>query len=428
MRAVLTNFGSTGSVHPYLALAVELQRHGHQPIMALSPYFKPLAERLGLQFAAVGPDLKELQQNINEAMMDMPESAGEISALFAPLAEALPQMFDDLRAACRDADVLISGPVQPAGRMVHEITSIPFVTVQNVHFSSGGTIAFQQATASIINPFRAQFGLPPLRDPLMDANSSQLVLYAMSRHVRKPLLEWPPHYHMTGYFFLDMEERQPDPALLEFLAAGEPPVVLTFGSMTHDDPGMLTELLLDAVRIAGCRAIIQHGWSGLAQRRLPPNVYAAGFMSHSWLFPRAACVIHHGGSGTTAAVFRAGVPSVFVPHAWEQDIWAELGRELGCAKAVIPYPELTAERLGKTIAATLSDPHTRTAAATLGEKIRSEPGVRLARQLIEELISRIGLYEQARPDTSLETEHGDLRQKVSRRKQHQQKQRARAKV
>jgi sterol 3beta-glucosyltransferase len=100
---------------------------------------------------------------------------------------------------------------------------------------------------SLINPFRAEYGLPPLRHPLThDANSPQLALYAMSRHVFPPPPGWPAHYHMTGYFFLDDESYRPDPALAEFLKEGEPPVVITFGSMTHDDPEAITELLRES--------------------------------------------------------------------------------------------------------------------------------------------------------------------------------------
>jgi sterol 3beta-glucosyltransferase len=429
MRVVLTNFGTTGDVHPYVSLAVELQRHGHQPVLALSPYFESLVSHFGLEFIAVGPDLQQLQNDINQAMIARPEmsdSVDQMHALFAPLASALPSMFVELRDACKAADVLISGPMQPAARMVHELTGLPFVSVQVEHFGGGGTPAFQQATVSLINPFRGQWGLPPLRDPLTtDANSPQLALYAMSRHVSPPPADWPPHYHMTGYFFLDNEGWQPDPALAEFIAAGEPPVVLTFGSMTHGDPRALTELMLEAVHRAGCRAIIQHGWSGLGGRDLPHNLYALGYVAYDWLFPRSACVVHHGGPGTAASVFRAGVPSLFVPHAWDQPIWADLAQGLGCAGPAIPFSRLTAERLAAAIAATLNTPHYHLAAAALGQKIRAEQGVKMARRLIEELVYKVGLHE----DESASAEPSLVRmeeweEKINRRKQYQQRQRS----
>lgn len=423
MRAILTNFGSTGSVYPFISIALEMKRHGHQPVVALSPFFESWVAGFGLDFLPLGPDLRQIQYNINEAMLDMPDSEAAIREMFAPLIPALPRMFEELREMCRDAQVLISGPWQPASRMVHELTDIPFVTVQNSHFGGGGTPPFQRATASLINPVRATYGLPPINNPLTtDANSPQLVLYNMSRFVRPPLPDWPPHYHMPGYMFLDDEGWQPDAALLEFLAAG-PPVVITFGSMTHGDPEALTDLIFEAVQIAGCRAIVQQGWSGLARRSFPANIFAVGFVPHDWLFARASCIVHHGGAGTAASVFRSGVPGVFVPHTFDHPLWSQLAHDLGCAGPPIPFLELTAERLGRAIAATLDAPRIIRTAAELGEKIRGEQGLRKARLLIEDLVYRVGLHEQAREADGADDQAAQ-ESRISRRKLFQQEQRS----
>jgi sterol 3beta-glucosyltransferase len=425
MRAILTNFGSTGSVYPFISIAIEMRRHGHHPIVALSPFFRSWIERFGLDFLPLGPDLRKIQYDINEAMLDLPDSEREIREMFAPLMPSLPQMFEELREMCREADVLISGPWQPASRMVHELTGIPFVTVQNSHFGGGGTPPFQRASASLINPIRAKYGLPPVQNPLTtDANSPQLVLYNMSRYVRPPLPDWPPHYHMPGYMFLDDENWQPDESLEEFLSAGEPPVVITFGSMTHGDPEALTDLIFKAIRIAGCRTVIQQGWSGLAKRTFPENIFAADFLPHDWLFPRASCIVHHGGAGTAASVFRSGVPSVFVPHTFDHPLWAQLAHDLGCTGPVIPFLELNVERLGRAIATTLDSPHINQAAAELGEKIRGEQGIRKARLLIEDLVYRVGLHEEKRDSTSQESELPEKQEeRINRRKHYQERER-----
>jgi len=428
MHAILTNFGSTGSVHPFFALAVELKRNAHHPVLALSPFFAPWAERLGIEFVPIGPDLREIQYDINAAMLKMPDTPEEIRDLFAPLMPSLPQIFSELRDVCRDAEVLISGPWQVASRMIHELTGITFVTVQNSHFGGGGTPAFQQATASLVNPYREQLGLGPVRNPLtIDANSTQLVLYNMSRHVRPPLPDWPPYYHMPGYFVLD-EEWKPDDALVHFLEAGEPPVIFTFGSMTHDDPEALTELILESIERVGCRAMIQHGWTGLGKRKLPPHIQAIGFVSHDWLFPRASCIVHHGGAGTAGAVFRSGKPSVFVPHTFDHPLWAELARDIGCAARPLPYAELSANRLTEAIKITLESPTYYQAAANLGEKVRAELGVVKARRLIEQLVYRVGWSGQEQSTAFRESARAsEAKDKMSRRKQYLQQQRDRRK-
>jgi sterol 3beta-glucosyltransferase len=427
MRAVVTNFGSTGDVQPYLALAVELHRHGHQPVLVFPPNFASLNDRLGLEYISIGPNLQNIQGDIIAALQTNSDSADQMYSLFTPLVTALPEMFRILSEACQSADILISGPMQPASRMIHELTAIPFISVQENHFGGGGSLAFQQASASLINPFRARYGLPPLRSPLtQDANSPQLALYAMSRHVCQPPPDWPEHHYMTGYFFLDGEQGVPDAGLAQFISSGDPPVTFTFGSMTHDDPKRVTAILLEAIRMADCRAVIQKGWSGLGGLPLPPNAYVTEFAPHAWLFPLSACVVHHGGAGTSAAAFRAGVPAVFVPHNFDQPVWGELAYEMGLTVKPIPIQELSAERLANALKTVLTTPAYEQAAGAIREKIRGEHGVKRARELIEELVEKIGLHRGASAGAETDDNQAeDREEKRNRRKQYQQLRRSR---
>ena len=426
MRAIITNFGSAGDLQPYLALITEMSRHGHDVAFAFSPHFEKAIVRHGVEFIPIGPDFEKTQYEIITQSVATPNidyAADHMRAMFTPLTEALPRMFEELSAACRDADVLISGPLQPASPMIHELTGIPFVSIQDAHFFGSGTPEYQQTTAELINPFRERHGLPPMRNPLThDANSPQLALYATSRHVLPPPSDWPAHHHMVGYFFFEDAAWRPEPQLVDFIAGGEPPVVFTFSSMTHTDPEAVTELLLEAIRRIGRRAIIQHGWSGLAHRTMPPNVLATGFAPHSWLFERATCVVHHGGAGTGAAAFRAGVPSVYVPHVADQPLWAQLAYEMHLTVRPLPINELTAAGLAQAVSVVLNTPSYKQVAAELRDKIRAEPGVKKARLLIEDLVSRIGLDTQRLP---LETEMDATEDRLNRRKKYQQQQRSR---
>jgi UDP:flavonoid glycosyltransferase YjiC (YdhE family) len=229
-------------------------------------------------------------------------------------------------------------------------------------------------------------GLPPVADPLgADATSNRLALYALSAHVFRRPRRWPAHHHLTGFLFLD-EDTRIDPALERFVAAGEPPVVITFGSMVHADADQTTALLVDAVLRSGRRAVLQRGWSGLGRGALPDVIHSTDFVPHGWLFPRASCVVHAGGAGTTAATLRAGIPTVVVPHWLDQPIWAELARELGCAGAVLPVRALEAEALARAISDTLGSQRCADKARELSAKIAAEDGTAVACTLLEELV------------------------------------------
>ena len=107
---------------------------------------------------------------------------------------------------------------------------------------------------------------------------------------------------MTGYWFLDGEDAWTPPQdLVEFMDAGEPPVYIGFGSMAGRSPEELSRLIVEALARCGRRGVLLTGWGGLHAGQAPDNVFVAESIPHSWLFPRTAAVVHHGGAGTTAS-------------------------------------------------------------------------------------------------------------------------------
>jgi sterol 3beta-glucosyltransferase len=421
MRTVLTNVGSVGDIRPMLALGVELRRYGHEPIMALAPNFAPAAQQLQLAFVPIGPDIRQLQRELLIAGVESGDSIERAVPLYAQLAGFLPQMYEQLLDVCATADLLIGGGLQPAARMVYEMTNIPFVSVQLAHFGGAGVAAFQELMAANVNPFRARLGLAPLTNVIYsDANSPQLALYAISRHVLLRPAGWPPHYHMTGYFFLDDEDWRPDSELVDFLGAGEPPVVVTFSSAVYKDSAAISKLICEAIDRAGCRAIILAGWGELAGSA-SDRIYTTGFVPHHYLFPKAACVIHASGAGTAAEVFRSGVPNIFVPHTVEQLIWARLAESGGFSVATIPFQQLTAEHLACSIRAALDNPVYRRKTAELSAKIQVENGVGKARLLIDDLLHKLGRVQQGAEDAALDS--GQQSAKLARREEYRRRQR-----
>ena len=244
----------------------------------------------------------------------------------------------------------------------------------------------RNASAPLINTVRAQLGFSELADPLgIDGSSPQLALHAVSRLFLRKRPQWPAHHHVTGFLSLDQGEEL-DSSLQSFLEGGEPPVLISFSSMAHPNPSALTELLVAAARRAKRRTIIQAGWSGLAEGLVAADIYSAAYLPHHRVLPRIACIVHHGGAGTTAEALRAGVPAVVVPHLHDQPIIAQLLLALGCAGGVVPYHKLTAEALGDAIARTLDHPKFRLAAQAVGKTIREERGNEAAVARLEEFV------------------------------------------
>jgi UDP:flavonoid glycosyltransferase YjiC (YdhE family) len=56
-KIVISTFGSFGDVHPYVAIALELKRRGHRPVIATSEIYREKTDALGLELYPVPPDL-----------------------------------------------------------------------------------------------------------------------------------------------------------------------------------------------------------------------------------------------------------------------------------------------------------------------------------------------------------------------------------
>jgi len=396
MRAAFTNFGTRGDFEPLLALADEFSIHGHEVIFAAPEFAVPMIRARGFHCVVIASNVAALRDKVNLLWASQSDAYfhGEpLLEMLSPLRSLLPLCLRGLVEACSGAAVLISGPAQPLARVVFETTGIPFVSVQLSHFGGNGGPALSRVGDEIVNTFRRNLGLPQVSDPFTHgANSPQLALYAMSSHLRSKPAGWPCHFHVTGYFF-PPRPRTPSDDLVKFMERGARPIVITFGSMPHENYSELRAIIIEAVAQSGFRAVILGLEKGPEAPSNDTQLYWAESAPYDWLFPKSACVVTHGGAGTAAEVFRSGVAGIFVPHGdiSAQRYWAQLARELGCAVSAIPYPELEAGRLSRAIRESVSSPELRQAASQLGAKVRSERGVQNARRLIERLIEQIGL-------------------------------------
>ncbi|MFZ6019568.1 MAG: glycosyltransferase, partial [Chloroflexota bacterium] len=212
------------------------------------------------------------------------------------------------------------------------------------------------------------------------------IVNGFSQHVVTRPADWNEHIHITGYWFPEDKHWQPPSDLSAFIEAGSPPVFIGFGSMPIKDPQKTTDLILEALKETGQRGILHVGWGGLGNQSLPDHVYKIDYAPYDWLFPRMAMVIHHGGSGTTAYGLRAGIPSCSVSFVFDQHYWGERIAALGVGPKPIRYQELTSERLQEAIRFGVGNPQAQQKAAELGQKIRTEKGIKNAVSLFEKIL------------------------------------------
>ena len=198
--------------------------------------------------------------------------------------------------------------------------------------------------------------------------------------------DWPDNADVVGYWWPAVPPGwQPASDVTDFLSAGPPPVFIGFGSMAVGSGERLGPVILDAIRRAGVRAVVQSGWAEMSVE--DDDVLQVGDLPHGWLFPQMAAVVHHAGAGTTGAALRAGVPAITIPVLADQPFWAERVHRLGTGPEPIPFADLTSHRLADAIRQALDQPGHRERAQELSRLVNADDGASAVARRVEQLTS-----------------------------------------
>ena len=175
--------------------------------------------------------------------------------------------------------------------------------------------------------------------------------------------------------------------LTGFLKSGEAPIVFTLGSAAVLDPGDFFQESLDAAKILGRRAVLLHGNENEPPQGVNTGIVAFPYAPYSLVFPKAACVVHQGGVGTTGQVLRAGVPHLIMPFGHDQPDNAARCRRFGVGEIVrrSSYNASTASAGLKKI---LGGPQYYEKAKEAAQIVGSEGGTAAACDAIEAALSK----------------------------------------
>ncbi|KIM49654.1 glycosyltransferase family 1 protein [Hebeloma cylindrosporum] len=418
MNIVIMIVGSRGDVQPYVALGQQLLKDGHRVRIATHETFNKFVTDAGLEFFSIGGSPQDLMSYMvkNPGLMPGIESLtnGDIVKKRKMLHEMINGCWFSCHSPCPvsgrsfAADAIISNP--PAFAHIHcaEALGIPLllsftmpwsptvafphplvnITTSNAGFGTSNYLSYAaadlltwQGVGDIINHFRTtKLGLSPLSVHSGAGYVDRLKIpwtYCMSPALVPKPDDWKNNIDVTGFYFLDLASTyQPPPELAAFLAAGEPPVYIGFGSVVVDDPVALSQMVFDATKQAGVRALVSSGWGGLGGASAPSHIHMLGNVPHDWLFDkdRVSAVVHHGGAGTTAIGLAKGRPTVVVPFFGDQGFWGNMIHKSGAGPQPIPHKELTTEKLRDAITFAIS-PIAKKAASDLAQKIHDENGV-----------------------------------------------------
>jgi len=406
MKITLLTFGSRGDVQPFVALAKGLQRAGHLVRLAAPHRFAGFIAQHGLSFSALPGDPEVISQRLHAAGRNPVKM---ISGMNSYVMEIAPQVLRASLEACQDADLVVhSFLFTTGGHSFARQRGIPDVSAQ-IFPMFAPTRAFPNPAAASLPPGLASYlshtfstfifyrfgnlgyrsllaadkSLPRLKLSWPFDHGTPLLMAFSPRVVPRPV-EWDrPGIYMPGFFFLEEAAAYQPPAPLQrFLEAGDPPVCVTFGSMIHADAGRIQTVVRQVLAQSGLRAVVLSGWGGIQPESPGADLFYLDAAPHDWLLPRCKFVVHHGGSGTTAAGLRAGIPAVVLPHAADQPFWGRRVAAIGAGPAPLNLKRLTTQDLARAFEQAESQP-IRARAAELGGLLRAEDGVGNAVRIIE---------------------------------------------
>jgi rhamnosyltransferase subunit B len=419
-RIVLTTFGSFGDIHPYMAIALELQRRGHHPVIATSQLYREKISVAGLEFISVSPNIPPPQEQ-DMAMMErvMHPRKGSEYLLHEMLFPYLRDGYRDLLEAVKGADLLVTHPISFAGPLVAQKIGLPWVStilspaslfsaydppvppfwgwMRHLKLLGPGFMTFFLKRAKSIyknetyEAFRKELGLPDRGNPMFEGgHSPYLVLALFSEIFAQPQPDWPPQAQATGFAFYDGHKELEVPAdLLRFLDQGPPPIIFTLGTSAVWVAQNFYRESVKAAQALQQRAVLLIGDErNKITETLPADIIAVEYAPFEQLLPRGSVMVHHGGVGTTSQGLRAGLPTLIVPFAFDQPDNAAHAERLGSSRT-LARSMYKRDNVVRELDKLLNNPQYALKAKSVGEQIRKENGAAQACDAIQELLDRV---------------------------------------
>ncbi|GLK81328.1 glycosyltransferase [Methylopila turkensis] len=384
MQVLIAAIGTTGDVLPFIAAGAELRRRGHEVTLAAPAPFEAAARRSGLDFEAV-ISAHEYELVFSDPSLWRPLIGARRMFKALPLGLDRIYGFVEKRAEGR-RPVLVASTLAIGARLAFEALGGHLVTV---HLSP---MAFQTRHDPVRMPgfptprwlpeklvWKVQIGadrlvIDPVALPSLNAvrerlelkrvkrlrhwwNSPQKVVAMFPPWFQAAQADWPAQsvqFDFPAASEFGGETEGVDPALAAFLDAGDPPVVVTFGS-TRRRTEALYAAAVQACADIGRRCLVLSRAPVVVPARAAASTFVAPYAPLGAVLGRAAALVHHGGVGTTAHAFAAGAPQIVAPLAFDQFDHAARVARLGCGLWLRSGP-LERRRLAAALRVALSSP------------------------------------------------------------------------
>ena len=363
MEIIVVALGSAGDVHPFIGIAIQLQRRGHAVSFLTNAYFEQTVRQAGLHFQPIGL-VDEYIQTVSSPRLWNPTKGMEIlwPYFFEP---AMRRTYEFIRNKVTMASCLVlASPLAFGARLAHEKLGVQLITgylapanLRTCHgplHLAGTTIPawvphwcrkilwhnidqriLDPLVCPALNAYRHELGLSPVRHVFGDwYHQATMALTLFPAWFAQSQADWPENLVLGDFPLFDCAlTEEISPAVEAFLKKGDKPLIFMPGSaMRHAKEFFQTSM--EACVDLGRRAIFLTQHQEQIPKNLPSNVAHFAYVPFSQLLSQATGLIHHGGIGSCAQALRAGIPQLIMPMAYDQFDNAARVYKLGCGISI----------------------------------------------------------------------------------------------
>ena len=348
MKFALACYGTRGDVEPSVAVGRELLRRGHDVCMAVPPDLVGFAEAAGLATVPYGPIVEALLnedfvRNLWTQLFRNPIRS--LRELWEPIARYWGETSATLTSLADGADLLSTGlNFEQAAANVAEYYDIPLIALHHFPMRANGQLVpilpsplvrsagtltewlFWRSTHKVEDTQRRELGLPKATgpSPRRIAERKSLEIQAYDEFCFPGLAaewaKWDGRRPFIGTLTMELTT-DADDEVASWSAAGTPPICFATGSIPVESPADTVEMISAACAQLGERALVCFGGTDFSHLPHFDHVKVVGPVNYAATFPACRAVVHHGGSGTTAASLRAGIPTLILWSSADQPYW-----------------------------------------------------------------------------------------------------------